>query len=177
MKRAITVVLALAGTSQTGCVQRRFTIRSNPPGARVYVDDYEVGTTPCSTDFIYYGTRKVRLVKPGYETLTVLQPVPTPWYQYPPLDFISENLVPGETRDERVLDYQLTPQVVVPAEQLLSRAESLRQSTQQAQFAPPPGVLPPPAEGVLPPPAAGPNLAPPAAPLPQQPRPFTPPPY
>ena len=53
------------------CVQRRLTIRSNPPGAYVYVDDYEIGITPCSTDFIYYGTRQFRLVREGYETLTV----------------------------------------------------------------------------------------------------------
>ena len=54
-----------------GCVQRRMTIRSNPPGALVYVDDYQVGTTPVSTDFVYYGTRKIRLIKDGYDTLTV----------------------------------------------------------------------------------------------------------
>ena len=54
-------------------MQRRLTIRSNPPGALVYVDDYQIGTTPVSTDFVYYGTRKVRLVKSGHETLTVLQ--------------------------------------------------------------------------------------------------------
>ena len=72
----------------TGCVQRRMTVRSNPPGALVYVDDYQVGTTPVSTDFIYYGTRKVRLVKDGYETLTVRQPFPLPWYQVFPLDFV-----------------------------------------------------------------------------------------
>ena len=64
-----------------GCVQRRMTIRSNPPGALVYVDDYQIGTTPVSNDFVYYGTRKIRLVKDGYETLTVRQPFPIPWYE------------------------------------------------------------------------------------------------
>ena len=44
--------------SQSGCVERRLTIRSNPPGALVYVDDYTIGVTPVSTSFIYYGTRK-----------------------------------------------------------------------------------------------------------------------
>src|SRR3989304_6283587 len=113
---------------QSGCVQRRMTIRSNPPGALVYVDDYEIGTTPISTNFIYYGTRKIRLVKDGYETLTVLQPVPAPWYQYPPFDFITENFIPGEIRDQRTIDFQLRPQMVAPTDQLLSRAESMRQS-------------------------------------------------
>ncbi len=102
------------------------TIRSNPPGALVYVDDYEVGVTPVSTSFIYYGTRKIRLVKDGYETLTVMQSIPTPWYEYVPLDFVSDNFVPGQVRDQRFLDFQLKPQMLVPTDQLLSRAEQLR---------------------------------------------------
>ena len=111
---------------QVGCVQRRMTIRTNPPGALVYVDDYEIGVTPVSHNFTYYGTRKIRLVKDGYQTLTLLQPMPAPWYEIPPLDFFSENLTPGDIRDSRLLTYQLTPQMVVPPEQLVSRAESLR---------------------------------------------------
>jgi hypothetical protein len=123
-----------------GCVQRRFTVRSNPPGALVYIDDYPIGTTPVSTDFTYYGTRKIRLVKDGFETLTVLQPVPTPWYEMPGIDFVSENLVPGEIRDERILDYQLQPQVIVPTEQLIGRAEELRRGAHSSAPAP---TLPP----------------------------------
>lgn len=132
-----------------GCVQRRLTIRSNPPGALVYVDDHPLGTTPVSTDFVYYGTRKVRLVKSGYETLTVLQPIPTPWYEYPGLDFFSENVVPGEIRDNRVVEYQLQPQMVVPSLQLLERGENLRHSTATTPQ--------------LPVPPAGPSFGPPAS--------------
>jgi hypothetical protein len=106
------------------------TIRTNPPGARVYVDDYELGTTPVSANFTYYGTRKIRLVKPGYETLTVMEPIGPPWYQIPPLDFVSENLWPGELHDRRALSYQLVPQRVVPPEELLNRAEELRSRAQ-----------------------------------------------
>ena len=62
----------------------------------VFVDNQQIGTTPCSVDFTYYGTREIRLVKPGFETLTVNQPIPTPWYQIPPIDFVSENLVPTQ---------------------------------------------------------------------------------
>ena len=66
-----------------GCVERQMTIRSDPPGALVYVDGYEIGITPVITPFTYYGQRKIRLVKDGYETLTVIQPVPPPWYEFP----------------------------------------------------------------------------------------------
>lgn len=133
-----------------GCVRRRMTIISNPPGALVYVDDYEIGTTPVSTDFVYYGTRKLRLVKDGYETLTVMQDIPPPWYEIPPIDFVAENFVPGHIRDQRVLDYQLRPQAVVPTEQLLSRAEQLRRGVHATAAAQPtagPEVIPTP-EGV-----------------------------
>jgi hypothetical protein len=155
----ILVVIALA-VAQTGCVRRRMTIRSNPPGALVYVDDYEIGTTPVSHNFTYYGTRKIRLVKDGYETLTVMQPIPPPWYQIVPIDFVVENLVPGEFSDRRVLSYNLVPQVVVPTDQLLGRAEELRgraRSTGIVWTSPSPtGTLPPQPDAV-PPPALAPD--------------------
>lgn len=160
---ALVLLSLLTSASQTGCVQRRMTVRTNPPGALLYVDDYPIGITPISTNFIYYGTRKIRLVKDGYETLTVLQPIPTPWYEIPPLDFVTENLVPGKIRDERVLDFQLKPQMVVPSEQLLQRAEGLRQASHQTGPAPftatPPAFSPAPGPTVpsLPPPSAGPE--------------------
>ncbi len=122
-------MVALGCLLQSGCVRRRLMIRSNPPGALVYVDNQPIGTTPCATNFTYYGTREIRLVKAGYETLTVNQPLPAPWYQLPPLDFISENLVPSNIHDYRTASFNLVPQVIVPTEQLIARGEQLRQST------------------------------------------------
>ena len=86
------ITLTLVCAALTGCVHRRMTIRTNPPGAQVYIDGYEIGTTPCSTSFIYYGTRNIRLERDGYETLHVKQYIPAPWYEIPPLDFFAENL-------------------------------------------------------------------------------------
>jgi hypothetical protein len=114
-----------------GCVRRRLNVRSNPAGALVYVDNQQIGTTPCSVDFTYYGTREIRLIKAGYETLTVNQPIPTPWYQIPPIDFISENLVTTKIRDNRTVTYDLAPRLEVPKEQLIGRANQLRQETLQ----------------------------------------------
>ena len=130
-RRVWIVLVAAMMLVPGGCVRRRFNVRSNPPGALVYVDNQQIGTTPCSVDFTYYGTREIRLVKAGYETLTVNQPIPAPWYQVPPIDFISENLVPNKIRDNRTVCYDLAPQLVVPTEQLLERANQLRQDTQQ----------------------------------------------
>ena len=118
------------------------TIRSNPPGALVYVDDYQVGTTPVSTDFIYYGTRKIRLVKDGFETLTVRQPFPMPWYQIFPLDFVTENLWPTEIRDERVVDLAMVPAASTPPDLVVARAEQARLSA--GSLPPVPSQAPPP---------------------------------
>ena len=159
-----------------GCVQRRMTIRSSPPGALVYVDDYQIGTTPVSTDFIYYGTRKIRLIKDGYETLTVRQPFPIPWYEIFPLDFVTENLWPWEIRDERVVDLAMSTTASIPPESVVARAEQARLSAgslpapppvpvvQQPMVAQPIPALPP---QPLPPPGGG-LVLPPPSPSPMQ---------
>jgi hypothetical protein len=144
--------------SQSGCVTRRLTIISDPPGATVYVDREEVGVTPCSVSYIYYGTRQIELVKDGYETRTVLQEMPAPWYEYFPIEFVTENFIPWELRDERTVEYKLLPQPLTPASQLLGRGEELRQGVQfQRQQAPPPPPLGAPPFGAppLPTPAPG----------------------
>jgi hypothetical protein len=112
------------------------TIRTTPPGATAFVDDQEIGVTPVSTDFTYYGTRKIQLFKDRFEPVTALQRVPSPWYEIPPLDFLAENLWPFEIRDERVVDVNLMPQQIVPPERLLERAEALRRGAQQGQVTP-----------------------------------------
>ena len=145
-----------------GCVRRRLLVRSNPPGAMVYVDNQPIGTTPCATSFIYYGTREIRLVKPGYETLTVKQPIPAPWYQIPPLDFASENLAPNEIQDFRTVTYNLTPQVIVPTDQLIAPRRAAARGTQQGAVLPAGAAMAPASTPLLGPP----TMAPPAvAPL------------
>jgi hypothetical protein len=132
----VTLLALVALGISTGCVRRRLTIRSTPPGARVLIDDQEIGVTPASTPFTYYGTRKVQLIKDGYETLTVQNTISPPWYEYPPLDFFSESLWPHEIRDERQLDFQLIPQQNVPPQELRARAEALRGQAWQGQAVP-----------------------------------------
>ena len=112
-------------------VRRRLTITSNPPGAVVFVDDREIGITPVSTSFTYYGTRKIQLVLEGFETLTVKRTFSPPWYQWPVVDFISENMIRRELRDERVVDFRMVPQRIVPSDQLLLRAQRLRDRSRQ----------------------------------------------
>jgi hypothetical protein len=149
------LVAAIACASQVGCVTRRLTIISDPPGATVFLDNEEVGITPCSVSYIYYGTRQIMLVKDGYETRTVMQELPAPWYEYFPLEFVSENFIPYDLRDERTVQYTLLPQALMPVSQILQRGQDLRQSVQiqRQQTIAPPGPAPfgaPPLPGMPP---------------------------
>jgi hypothetical protein len=140
------ILAVLAILALPGCVRRRMTIRSNPPGAVAFVDEQEIGVTPVSAAFTYYGTRKLQLFRDGSETLTVKQPFTAPWYQIPPLDFFFENLWPFEIRDERIVDFDLPPQQNVPNEKVIERGEMLRGSTRAGVLTPlPAAVATPPA--------------------------------
>ncbi|TVP99882.1 MAG: PEGA domain-containing protein [Planctomycetaceae bacterium] len=109
-----------------GCVRRRLTVRTNPPGAVVSVDNQLIGTSPAATSFTYYGTREIRVEKDGFRTEAVKNKIRMPWYQLPVLDFITETLWPWEIRDERIVDIELVPQTLEPSENVLQRADQLR---------------------------------------------------
>ena len=93
--------------------------------------------------FVYYGNYHYTLIKEGYETLQVDQEIPTPWYEYFPLDFVSENLVPWPIQDVRRFHYTLQPRQAVRADQLLNDAQNLRNRGQSLGT---PAVAPPPAQ-------------------------------
>ncbi|WP_165066074.1 PEGA domain-containing protein [Paludisphaera rhizosphaerae] len=125
--------LALAAgclSMETGCVIRRYTIRSDPPGAQVIVNDEEIGPTPVSKSFVFYGDREITLIKDGFETKTVVQPVAAPWWDNLLTEFFSENVVPFTLRDEREFTYDLQPARSPGANDVLERAESLRAEAQ-----------------------------------------------
>ena len=124
MKRWCLVALLLLVSS--GCVQRRFIVRSQPEGAYVTIDNQPIGTAPLSVPFTYFGTHEVKLEKDGYKTVKVQQRVDPTWYQVFPISLITENFAGREIRDERVLDFQLEPKVQVQEDSLLDRANDLR---------------------------------------------------
>jgi hypothetical protein len=135
-------VLGAAGLL-TGCVERKFIVESDPPGALVLRNNQPIGSAPADTYFIDYGNNHFTLIHDGYETLQVDQPVPTPWYQYPPLDFISENLIPWTISDVRRFHYQMQPLQVPSSAEVLDRATELRGRGQLIGPPPAPPTAPP----------------------------------
>jgi hypothetical protein len=109
----------------------------------VYVDKQPIGLTPVSTNYTYYGTRNIEIVRDGYRTEKFLRKIRPPWYEIPPLDFVSETLWPFEMRDERIIDVQMTPDPVIANEALISTGEQLRlQASQGVAVSPPPTAVP-----------------------------------
>ncbi|MCI0464725.1 MAG: hypothetical protein L0Z62_47990 [Gemmataceae bacterium] len=155
-------LLAVAVTAgASGCVERRYTVLvdapcSNVPGAVVPAavvleNGRPVGPAPVTRPFQYYGTYEFTIIRDGFQTLKVQQPIRAPWYEYFPLDFIAENLIPWTIRDVREFHYSLQPVQVDSAEAVYGRAETMRQQghTIGEPPTPPPGVLLPP--GAVPP--------------------------
>lgn len=146
MKRQFITIITLLGCfiiGSLGCVRRRLTVRTQPAGAAVYVDKQYIGTSPTATPVTYYGTREVEVVKDGFRTERVLRTFNPPWYQLPPLDFVSETLWPKEIRDERIVDIAMIPQQTMSSEQLQSRANNLRLQASQGVATPlPPTAMP-----------------------------------
>ena len=109
------------------------TFVSNPPGAMVLLDGKEIGYSPASADFIYYGTRRVTMIMDGYETKTDLVTVSAPFYQWPIIEFFTDNFSPARITDRRMFKFDLQPKQLVPDEQLRDRARKLRSEAQMGE--------------------------------------------
>jgi len=137
MRRNLTWMMIAAGVALagllTGCVRRTLLVRTEPPGARVFLNDQEVGTSPVSVDFTWYGDYDVIIRKEGYETLKTSHTLQPPWYQLPLIDFVAEVLVPFTIHDQREAEFTLQPATEIDTAELLKDAEELREQALYGQ--------------------------------------------
>lgn len=75
-----------------GCVRRVVEITSEPAGAIVWMNDREVGSTPCEVEILHYGEYDLRVVKPGYEPLVAGRKANAPVWDLPGPDLVAEIL-------------------------------------------------------------------------------------
>ncbi len=108
MKRlAVIFMLLFIVLQSSGCVRRIVTIDSEPAGAEVYFDRQLIGETPCSHEFLYYGTHRLELVKQGYANLHTPLKLSGPIYEYFPFSFLSEVLIPWQLTDSHNFSFEL----------------------------------------------------------------------
>jgi len=127
--RRFWVCLLLLSAAFAGCVRRTVTINTDPQGATVVLNDQQVGTSPVTVDFTWYGDYDIIARKEGYETLNTHQRLQTPWYELPGLDFISELLVPFTIHDRQEISLTLQTAKPVNEEVLLRDAVEFRERT------------------------------------------------
>jgi len=176
-------VLAAVVLVPAGCIERRYVVYSDPPGALVLRNGAPLTASPADDHFEYYGKYHFTIIAEGYETLQVDQNIPAPWYEIPPLDFVTENLVPWKLVDKREFTYRLEPRSIANTDKLLSDGQNLRNrgiSLGGGSALPAPGPQAAPAPAAIQPtpaPAAPGSLPPPtpvAAPAPTVPTPSAP---
>lgn len=121
------LVLLLAMLTLTGCLERKITVTSNPPGATVWINDTEVGRTPLSTGFKYYGSYDVRLRRDGYEPLSTSRDAIAPITEYPPFDLFA-SAAPWTIRKNVEWKFDLVPidPGLTEPKALIERASAMR---------------------------------------------------
>src|SRR3954469_19748625 len=102
LRRSVISLLAICVIS--GCVERRLTVTSEPEGALLYVNNQEVGRTPVTRNFTWYGNVDVQLREEGYQTRKTSKHVTAPWWQWPPFDLVAE-VLPLRLRDEHTISF------------------------------------------------------------------------
>ena len=109
MKKILLFIIAISLVFNSGCIYRKLTIKSDPPGATAYFNDAEVGTTPVEFDFMWYhDSHRIRLEKEGYEILEAREAIMCPPRLWVPLDLIAQ-IMPKRVEDYRELSYELIP--------------------------------------------------------------------
>lgn len=132
MRTALVLILSLC---PLGCVEQTLSIDSNPPGALVYLNDQEVGRTPLTRDFRWYGDYDIQVRQEGYETLSTHQMLAAPAWNWVPLDLFAY-ILPLKLKDHKSMSFTLKPLDLSKDEPagLVERAESMKGDLDSSVF-------------------------------------------
>ena len=127
--------LAAAALAVGACVERKITVRSDPPGARVALDGRPIGVTPVTVRFEQYGGREFTLAKKGHLRLREIRRIEPPLYQRLGIDFFFEMVWPFPLVDEHVETFDLTPVVGLKSDEPLDTAAIGRRAQEMQERA------------------------------------------
>jgi hypothetical protein len=123
---ALVAIGSMAGVLLSGCVERQLSINTQPQGALVILNDEQIGTSPVTVGFQWYGDYNVTIRKQGYETLKTHRMLKGPWYDYFPFDFFAQILSPRRIVDTYEWTFELEEKKQISREQLIQNARELK---------------------------------------------------
>lgn len=110
-----------------GCVERQLTVKTEPTDALVVLNDEEIGISPVTTNFEWYGDYNVRISKKGYQTLRTHRSIKRPIRDRFPFDLFADVLWPKRIVDKYEWTFQLEPYQAPDRKKLIDSAVSLKQ--------------------------------------------------
>ena len=126
----VILVALVALTIFAGCVERKLTINTRPQGAVVTLNDEEIGESPVTVNFNWYGDYYVRVSKEGYETLNTHRDLKGPWYDHFPFDFFAQIVNPNRIVDSYEWSFELSPGRQIGRDELIQNAKELKKQLQ-----------------------------------------------
>ena len=127
---ALCLVALVASLHLAGCVERKLTIFTEPQGALVTLNDEEIGESPTTVNFQWYGDYNVRISKEGYETLSTHRELKGPWYDEFPFDFFAQIVNPNRIVDAYEWTFELAPKRQISRDELIRNAQEAKKQLQ-----------------------------------------------
>ena len=109
-----------------GCVERKLTINTEPQGALISLNDEEIGTSPVTVAFDWYGDYRIRATKEGYTILNTHRNLKAPAHDGFPMDFIAGVLYPGQITDEYEWTFPLDEYQIPDRNQLIKDSQEFK---------------------------------------------------
>jgi len=123
---ALLVISLITAIVLAGCVERKLTINTKPQRALVVLNDEEIGESPVTVSFEWYGDYCVRISKEGYETLDTHRKLKRPWYDAFPFDFFAQLVNPKRIVDSYEWTFKLEEKQQISREKLIEDAQKLK---------------------------------------------------
>lgn len=110
----------------SGCVERQLTVKTEPSNALVVLNDEEIGVSPVTINFEWYGDYNVKITKKGYQTLQTHRAMKRPVRDRFPFDLFVGALWPRRIVDKYEWTFQLEPYRTPDRKELINSALSLK---------------------------------------------------
>ncbi|MHC4130375.1 MAG: PEGA domain-containing protein [Planctomycetota bacterium] len=123
-RNVLITILLISFLIIPGCVERKLTINTEPQQALVVLNDEEIGISPVTVSFNWYGDYQIRITKPGYETLKTHRELEAPMRDKFPFDFFAQVLSPKKIVDEYEWIFELKPLQQPEREDLIQAADN-----------------------------------------------------